>query len=72
MEYPFPPDHPPEHRINGAWPYKYIYTHIHIHVYIYMYYHQARASRAEAYRIKLWDYITELYYGTILRDHITG
>ena len=54
--------------------YIYIYIHIYTHIYIYIYTvgSSARFARAEAYRIILWDYITGLYYGIILRDHISG
>ena len=59
--------------------------YVHVYIYIYILGSSARFARADAYGIRLWDYITgfshaiilrdnikELYYGTMLRDCITG
>ena len=42
------------------------------HIYMYILESSARLERQEVYGIVLWDYITGLYYGMILRDNITG
>ena len=48
------------------YPYIYIYVHINILG------SSVRFARAEDYGITLWENITVLYYGIILRDIITG
>ena len=40
MEYPFPPVHLPEHRLDGTWPYIYIHISIYRDVYVYICIHE--------------------------------
>ena len=46
--------------------------YISYHAYIYILGSSARFARKEVYGMILWDYVSALYYGMILRDNITG
>ena len=69
-------------KTNGKRPYidTYIcFSFVVVLIYIYNYFFfvyilgsSARFARAEAYGIISWDYITELYFGIIIRDNIPG